>query len=243
MIPMWAYTDLAALLAPKPTPPHPVSATTLFLLFLLNGSVHFAQCFLAFTILARSSPVAYSIASLIKRVAVICLAILWFGQSVGLVQTVGMLMTFTGLWMYNRAKADVHRGERKRHAAERRANLLLPTTQGEARMMDSALSSRAPTPDMSPSATPIPTDMRQSASPIPGAHGLCTSAMSQRSIYHPAPRSPTHLLPLPQKNTWRDSTVHPTPSPAEGITNQMQPLSAGPSKHRANHSLDVGHRQ
>ena len=71
MIPIWIYTDLSALLAPKPTPVNPVPASHLFGMFVLNGSVHFAQCLLAFSILARSTPVAYSIASLIKRVAVI----------------------------------------------------------------------------------------------------------------------------------------------------------------------------
>jgi solute carrier family 35 protein E1 len=156
MIPIWVYTDLRTQLQPKPTPPNPITGTYLFGLFLLNGSVHFSQCILAFSILARSSPVAYSIASLIKRVAVICLAIVWFGQSIGLVQAFGMTMTFAGLWMYNKAKTDIEKGERKRVAAEKRSTMLLPQTTADVRLL---AEKDYATPDLSPSNTPLPPNL------------------------------------------------------------------------------------
>lgn len=264
MIPMWAYSDLAALLAPKPTPPNPVSTTALCVLFLINGSVHFFQCFLAFTILARSSPVAYSIASLIKRVAVICLAIVWFGQKIGFVQAFGMCMTFAGLYMYNRAKSDIDRGERKRMQAERRSHLVLPTTASDARLMDLGSLSRTQSPDISPSSTPMPQDMR-TASPAPQGLGIA-GIPPQRSIYQPVfngLNSPSSLSPssrlTPPVHGWRDASgqMHgfpnksppptgPSLSPAAGTSHQMQPIdmSYAQSKHRHHPSLDVAaHRQ
>lgn len=140
MIPIWLYSDagtlLNAWLDPPETPTSTGSTASLILAFFLNGSVHFAQNILAFSILARTSPVTYSIASLIKRIAVICIAIVWSGQKVSLIQAIGMTMTFGGLWMYNRAKSDVDKGERKRGALEKRHEMFLPTTAEDARELD-----------------------------------------------------------------------------------------------------------
>ncbi|KAK4051254.1 hypothetical protein OIV83_003076 [Microbotryomycetes sp. JL201] len=135
MIPIWLYSDAGALMSlwldegDRP-------ALGLIANFFLNGSVHFAQNLLAFSILARTSPVTYSIASLVKRIAVICLAIIWSGQKVSFVQAVGMAMTFSGLWMYNRAKSDVDKGERRRTVVEKRAEMSLPTSASDLRALD-----------------------------------------------------------------------------------------------------------
>ncbi|KAF8757622.1 TPT protein [Rhizoctonia solani] len=82
--------------------------------FFLNGTVHWAQNIIAFAILATTSPVTYSIASLIKR-------------SKGL----GIVLTFVGLWMYNQAKGDVERGEHKARRVEAGRQLQLPTSKSE----------------------------------------------------------------------------------------------------------------
>ncbi|KAK9466643.1 triose-phosphate transporter family-domain-containing protein [Lipomyces arxii] len=79
--------------------------STLISLFILNGSVHFGQNFLAFQILGLVSPVTYSIASLFKRVFVIIVAIIWFGQELTALQNWGIALTFLGLYMYDRAAA------------------------------------------------------------------------------------------------------------------------------------------
>ena len=56
------------------------------------------------------SPVTYSVASLIKRVFVIFVAIVWFGNRTTPVQAAGIVLTFIGLYLYDRtsdaAKAD-----------------------------------------------------------------------------------------------------------------------------------------
>ncbi|KLJ09078.1 hypothetical protein EMPG_15497 [Blastomyces silverae] len=86
----------------------------LMLEFVFNGVSHFAQNILAFTILSMISPVSYSVASLIKRVFVIVVAIVWFGSTTTSVQAFGIGLTFLGLYLYDRTSHD--------DAANRRAN-------------------------------------------------------------------------------------------------------------------------
>lgn len=74
------------------------------LLFFLNGVSHFLQNVFAFSILSQVSPVTYSIASLIKRIVVIVVSIVWFGQSVSILQGFGIFLTVIGLLMYQNAK-------------------------------------------------------------------------------------------------------------------------------------------
>jgi solute carrier family 35 protein E1 len=110
--------------------------------------VHFAQNAIAFVILARTSPVTYSIASLVKRVVVICMAVVWFAQRVHPVQALGIALTSVGLWLYNGAKADVAAGERRVRRVERARDLALPSTNAElaAEQMDGTMPAYAPPP-------------------------------------------------------------------------------------------------
>jgi solute carrier family 35 protein E1 len=78
----------------------------LVLEFIFNGVSHFAQSILAFTLLSMISPVSYSVASLIKRVFVITVAIVWFGSSTTPVQAFGIGLTFLGLYLYDRNSHD-----------------------------------------------------------------------------------------------------------------------------------------
>ncbi|KAG8732097.1 suppressor of loss of ypt1 [Ceratobasidium sp. 428] len=136
MIPIWMYYDFGHLwrrwhddsLVSDPSKP---AAHGVMYYFFLNGTVHWAQNIIAFAILGSTSPVTYSIASLIKRVAVICIAIVWFSQSVHPVQGLGIMLTFAGLWLYNQAKSDVERGENKARRVEAGRQLQLPTTKSE----------------------------------------------------------------------------------------------------------------
>jgi len=141
MVPIWMYYDLPLFLSGshlvksaaatgKPPPTHSVTYY-----FFMNGTVHYAQNIIAFVILSSTSPVTYSIASLIKRVAVICIAIIWFKQTVHPVQAFGICMTFTGLYMYNNAKGDVEKGEKKLRRIEAAKDMMLPTTKEDSRMM------------------------------------------------------------------------------------------------------------
>ncbi|KAK1761186.1 triose-phosphate transporter family-domain-containing protein [Echria macrotheca] len=78
--------------------------------FVFNGTFHFGQNILAFVLLSMVSPVTYSVASLIKRVFVIIIAIFWFRSPTTNVQAAGIALTFLGLYLYDRSnmknKAD-----------------------------------------------------------------------------------------------------------------------------------------
>lgn len=115
--PIWLWTDALPLYsAPLSLTPHttsspsPPSTMYLPLEFFFNGIFHFAQNMLAFILLSLVSPVTYSVASLIKRVFVIVIAIVWFGNSTTSLQAAGIALTFLGLYLYDRtsdsAKAD-----------------------------------------------------------------------------------------------------------------------------------------
>ncbi|EFE34507.1 uncharacterized protein ARB_06908 [Trichophyton benhamiae CBS 112371] len=86
----------------------------LMLEFIFNGVFHFAQNIMAFVLLSMISPVSYSVASLIKRVFVVVVAIVWFGNATTPIQAFGIALTFLGLYLYDRNKQD--------DAADRRAN-------------------------------------------------------------------------------------------------------------------------
>jgi solute carrier family 35 protein E1 len=143
MVPIWAFTDLPLLMAAEPIhithPPRGHVTQSVTYNVFLNGIVHFAQNIIAFIILASVSPVTYSIASLFKRVAVICIALVWFNQHVHPLQGAGIGLTFLGLWMYNNAKGDIARGETRRRGVEAAREGVLPTTRSEERDLDMAV--------------------------------------------------------------------------------------------------------
>lgn len=146
MIPLWIYSDLPAIWTlifnpemavntAKPLKPGQVAPSVPYYFF-LNGTVHFAQNLLAFAILSSTSPVTYSIASLIKRIAVICLAIVWFNQAVHPVQALGIGLTGIGLFMYNKAKRDVDKGENKVRRMEAIKDGMLPLNNADQRLLE-----------------------------------------------------------------------------------------------------------
>ncbi|CAJ0751088.1 15639_t:CDS:2 [Entrophospora sp. SA101] len=124
MYPMWLYYEGSTLMfnywwlepslsSSSPSSSLPSNGWIIIFYFWLNGSSHFAQNILALSILSTTSPVTYSIASLVKRIFVITASIIWFGQKTSLIQGIGITLTFWGLYMYNQAKKDVERKERK----------------------------------------------------------------------------------------------------------------------------------
>ncbi|KAI8969033.1 triose-phosphate transporter family-domain-containing protein [Mycotypha africana] len=127
MTPMWFYYDGFHILFNQAN--RDISRTKLLYYFLLNGTTHFAQNWFAFTTLSMSSPVTYSIASLVKRIFVIVMSIIWFGQQVSLIQSLGIILTFVGLWMYQSAKREVDQGESK--ACERSIDVLPTSNKGQ----------------------------------------------------------------------------------------------------------------
>ena len=93
--------------------------------FVFNGTFHFLQSLVAFVLLGMVSPVTYSVASLIKRVAVIVFAIVWFGNSFSNFQAFGISLTFVGLYLYDRT-SDAAKQEWKARDKSERAEPLLP---------------------------------------------------------------------------------------------------------------------
>jgi solute carrier family 35 protein E1 len=88
------------------------NTSTLVLAIIANCFVHFTQNILAFQVLGMVSPVTYSVASLIKRIVVITVAILWFGQQVSSTQGWGIILTFAGLYLYDRSGGDKHKQQK-----------------------------------------------------------------------------------------------------------------------------------
>lgn len=134
-IPIWFWTDgfsaQQSLLHRKEESDNggsPKSTIYLPLEFLFNGIFHFGQNILAFILLSLVSPVTYSVASLIKRVFVIVVAIIWFGSRTTPLQATGIGLTFLGLYLYDRNN-DTSKAERRAKLEGLRAGApLLPLT-------------------------------------------------------------------------------------------------------------------
>jgi solute carrier family 35 protein E1 len=98
----------------------------LLLEFLFNGTFHFGQNIVAFILLSMVSPVTYSVASLIKRVFVIVFAVVWFGKPMTRIQAFGFVLTFVGLYLYDRT-SDAAKADKRAKALQSKAlGTLLP---------------------------------------------------------------------------------------------------------------------
>lgn len=98
----------------------------LFLEFVFNGTFHFGQNILAFVLLSMVSPVTYSVASLIKRVFVIVVAIVWFRSPTTNVQALGIALTVFGLYLYDRSNEKNKADRKARTMTESKGTALLP---------------------------------------------------------------------------------------------------------------------
>ncbi|EAQ83848.1 hypothetical protein CHGG_10252 [Chaetomium globosum CBS 148.51] len=107
--------------------PNSLDHGPLVLEYIFNGTFHFGQNILAFVLLSMVSPVTYSVASLIKRVFVIIIAIIWFRSPTTRIQAVGIGLTFLGLYLYDRSSEKNKADQRARSMTEtRREATLLP---------------------------------------------------------------------------------------------------------------------
>ena len=73
------------------------------------------------------SPVTYSVASLIKRVFVIVLALVWFRSPTTPLQGVGIALTFLGLYLYDRTKSG-NKADQKAQSMQIKRSSILPIT-------------------------------------------------------------------------------------------------------------------
>ncbi|KAH6669916.1 triose-phosphate transporter family-domain-containing protein [Halenospora varia] len=92
--------------------------------FIFNGTFHFGQNIIAFILLSMVSPVTYSVASLIKRVFVVVIAIIWFQNPTTKIQGLGIALTFFGLYLYDRTKSS--KADRKAAMMDIKPESLLP---------------------------------------------------------------------------------------------------------------------
>lgn len=97
--------------------------------FVFNGLFHFFQNIMAFVLLSMLSPVSYSVASLIKRVWVIVVAVVWFRSSTTSIQVVGIALTCLGLYLYDRTSMEDAAERRTRADHFRHSAALLPVTE------------------------------------------------------------------------------------------------------------------
>jgi solute carrier family 35 protein E1 len=111
--------------------------------FIFNGTFHFAQSLVAFVLLGMVSPVTYSVASLIKRVAVIIFAIVWFGNPMTKIQGFGFVMTFVGLYLYDRTSDAAKADKRAREQGESHQPLL-PLKTADSKRSDGPMYSQSP---------------------------------------------------------------------------------------------------
>lgn len=137
-LPIWFWTEGSPLLSSTSimhpgtlSPIPPSTPSNLPLEFLFNGISHFAQNILAFVLLSLVSPVTYSVASLIKRVFVIVVAIVWFGSRTTSLQAAGIALTFLGLYLYDRTSASSKAEKRAKLEGLRVEQPLLPVVSGD----------------------------------------------------------------------------------------------------------------
>jgi len=93
--------------------------------YVFNGTFHFGQNIIAFVLLSMVSPVTYSVASLIKRVFVVVISIIWFRSPTTKIQAAGIALTFFGLYLYDRT-ADNNKADRKAKMMDITEESLLP---------------------------------------------------------------------------------------------------------------------
>lgn len=247
MIPIWIFYDLPALLSASSEPDHVVHPAhgharphSVTYYFFMNGTVHFAQNIIAFVILSSTSPVTYSIASLIKRVVVICIAIVWFNQIIHPIQGFGIALTFAGLYMYNNAKSDVELGEKRMRRVEAARDLMLPSTKAESRMMGMETP-----PELDMSVATVETsgmDLLPSASSYSRPRGPTTAPhLHSQNMYNPqlysqGPPPPTPraraltIKVTPQMVTTKDARAVNAVSPVDSYPSPPPSLDSPPSK-------------
>jgi len=138
-LPIWLWTEGSPLLSstsimhPGTLSPIPPSIpSNLPLEFLFNGIFHFGQNILAFVLLSLVSPVTYSVASLIKRIFVIVVAIVWFGSRTTPLQAAGIALTFLGLYLYDRTSTSTKAEKRAKLEGLRIEQPLLPVAADHA---------------------------------------------------------------------------------------------------------------
>ncbi|CCH60809.1 hypothetical protein TBLA_0D03090 [Henningerozyma blattae CBS 6284] len=75
-------------------------------LLFINGIFHFLQAMITFYLLGEIATLSYSIANLMKRIAVISCSWIFVGRMVTLLQVLGLILNGLGLYLYERCTAE-----------------------------------------------------------------------------------------------------------------------------------------
>jgi solute carrier family 35 protein E1 len=164
--------------------------------FIFNGTFHFGQNIIAFILLSLVSPVTYSVASLIKRVFVVIIAIIWFQNPTTSVQAVGIALTFFGLYLYDRT-SDSNKADRKARMMNIEEETLLP------------LNTR---PNIGDPSAPVFSPASATGNTPPYTNGFTTSPMTddRKSPIIGRPRGASNSWLPPgtrQEETWRPADL------------------------------------
>jgi solute carrier family 35 protein E1 len=168
--------------------------------FIFNGTFHFGQNILAFVLLSMVSPVTYSVASLIKRVFVVVVAIIWFRSPTTKIQAAGIALTFLGLYLYDRSSEKNKADQRARTMTETRTDQpILPLNTKH------AFTSSGPPPPVFESPVQITGQMPQPPNGLPYLNGDGNKKSDDTGRGRPRTDSnPTWLPPgTKQEETWR----------------------------------------
>ncbi|KAL3234472.1 hypothetical protein RNJ44_03234 [Nakaseomyces bracarensis] len=75
-------------------------------LCLINGTFHFMQAMITFHLMGEISTLTYSIANLMKRIAIISVSWIFAGFQVTMLQVFGLLLNAVGLFLYERCNSS-----------------------------------------------------------------------------------------------------------------------------------------
>ncbi|KAG1842176.1 hypothetical protein DFJ58DRAFT_907607 [Suillus subalutaceus] len=210
MIPIWCFTDLPLLAADSVHVTHSTRG---------HEAPHSIP----------TSPVTYSIASLIKRVAVICIAIVWFNQSVHPVQGLGIGMTFLG--------------ENKMRRVEATRDMILPINRTEEKLLNG---SSPPTPVPGTPELPVAAATGMGAHPAASRPRIHTGMDMGMGI----PNSHIQISPqdtssiFSKRNTISPTEPYPSPPPSiDSPPSNTVPIGYQPPRiqHFGMESFTVGH--
>ncbi|KAI9800405.1 MAG: suppressor of loss of ypt1 [Piccolia ochrophora] len=182
----------------------------LMLEFIFNGTFHFGQNIMAFVLLSMVSPVTYSVASLVKRIFVIVVAIVWFGSRTTPVQATGIMLTFLGLYLYDRT-SDAARTDRRAKVEQiRNQEPILPLATNH--LKDSTFV-QSPSSASSPHALGKPSFLVGGINRMNGDEKKVDAAGPRRS--RGASNSTMWLPPgTRQEDTWRSHDMAATNGPS-----------------------------
>uniref|UniRef100_A0A0X3PNQ1 Solute carrier family 35 member E1 homolog n=1 Tax=Schistocephalus solidus TaxID=70667 RepID=A0A0X3PNQ1_SCHSO len=109
LLPVWLIVDFRQIfLSPDNPPPNAAAPTKIIYLLLADGLSRYLQNSLGVMLLARLTPLGYSVGNVLKRLFSIISSLLFFATPVTLLHTVGFGIAMSGLLAYNLMRAPSH---------------------------------------------------------------------------------------------------------------------------------------